>query len=192
MKEERFSAGVHRSTNSWVKKLLLDVDLRLGIGFHSPAAASNSWMLEQGTMETCAQERHISFSMRWTSLGLSVARSVCACHQCTKCKVCWGIYGVGWIFIGGIWLKGTLNASAHQTLWIISCSQICGNDFVDGPFLFQHDCAPVHKARAVKTWMSKFDAQELDWPEQNTWVPDLLVQCQSLTTSMQSEIPPDS
>ncbi|KAK1786227.1 hypothetical protein P4O66_017939 [Electrophorus voltai] len=38
--------------------------------------------------------------------------------------------------------------------------------FGDGPFLFQHDCAPVHKARSIKTWMSKFGVEELDWPAQ--------------------------
>ena len=36
----------------------------------------------------------------------------------------------------------------------------------DGPFLFQHDWAPVHKARSIKTWMSKFGVEELDWPTQ--------------------------
>lgn len=83
--------------------------------FHSPAAASDPWMLEQGTMETCPLERQNRFSIRWTSLGLSFARkSVHACLQCTKCNVRWN-YGVGWIFSGGVWLKGTLNASAHQT-----------------------------------------------------------------------------
>ena len=34
--------------------------------------------------------------------------------------------------------------------------------FGDGPFLFQHDCAPVLKARSIKTWMSEFVVEELD------------------------------
>ncbi len=42
--------------------------------------------------------------------------------------------------------------------------------FGDGPFLFQHDCAPVHKARSIKIWMSEFGVEELDWPAQS---PDL-------------------
>ena len=42
--------------------------------------------------------------------------------------------------------------------------------FGDGPFLFQHDCAPVHKARSIKTWMREFGVDELDWPAQS---PDL-------------------
>ena len=42
--------------------------------------------------------------------------------------------------------------------------------FGDGPFLFQHDCTPVHKARSIKTWMSQFGVEELGWPAQS---PDL-------------------
>ncbi|KAK3573629.1 hypothetical protein QTP86_029978 [Hemibagrus guttatus] len=45
-----------------------------------------------------------------------------------------------------------------------------GSDFGDDPFLFQHDCTPVHKARSIKTWMSEFGVEELDWPAQS---PDL-------------------
>uniref|UniRef100_A0A671TM21 Tc1-like transposase DDE domain-containing protein n=1 Tax=Sparus aurata TaxID=8175 RepID=A0A671TM21_SPAAU len=33
-----------------------------------------------------------------------------------------------------------------------------------------HDCAPVHKARSIKTWMREFGVDELDWPTQS---PDL-------------------
>ena len=39
--------------------------------------------------------------------------------------------------------------------------------FGEGPFLFQHDCAPVHKARSIKTW---FSVEELQWPAES---PDL-------------------
>jgi len=42
--------------------------------------------------------------------------------------------------------------------------------FGDGPFLFQHDCAPVHKARSIKKWLSQFGVEELDCPAQS---PDL-------------------
>jgi len=40
----------------------------------------------------------------------------------------------------------------------------------DGPFLFQNDYAPVNEARSIKTWMSEFGVEELDWPAQS---PDL-------------------
>jgi len=55
-----------------------------------------------------------------------------------------------------------------KTFWTISCSQLCGKSL--GMALFQHDCAPVHKARSIKTWMSEFGVEELDWPAQS---PDL-------------------
>ena len=54
-----------------------------------------------------------------------------------------------------------LDNSMLPTLW---------EQFGDGPFLFQHDCAPVHKARSIKTWMREFGVDELDWPAQS---PDL-------------------
>jgi len=38
--------------------------------------------------------------------------------------------------------------------------------FVDGPFLFQHDFAPVHKARSIKTWLDECGVEELEWPAQ--------------------------
>ncbi|KAK3507610.1 hypothetical protein QTP70_030801, partial [Hemibagrus guttatus] len=43
-------------------------------------------------------------------------------------------------------------------------------EFEDDPFLFQHDCTPVTKASSIKTWMSEFGVEELDWPAQS---PDL-------------------
>lgn len=42
--------------------------------------------------------------------------------------------------------------------------------FGEGPFLFQHDCGPVHKAKSTKTWFEKFGVEELQWPTQS---PDL-------------------
>ncbi|KAI4871400.1 hypothetical protein NFI96_009402 [Prochilodus magdalenae] len=47
-------------------------------------------------------------------------------------------------------MRGTLNAS--------------------GPFLFQHDRTPVHRASSIKTWRSESGVEELDWPAQS---PDL-------------------
>jgi len=35
---------------------------------------------------------------------------------------------------------------------------------------FQHDCAPVHTVRSIKTWVSEFSVEDLDWPAQS---PDL-------------------
>ena len=41
-------------------------------------------------------------------------------------------------------------------------------EFRGGPFLFQHDCAPVHEARSIKRWMSEFGVEELHWPAQSS------------------------
>ena len=51
-------------------------------------------------------------------------------------------------------VKGTLNASAYQEILDNFMLPTLWKQFGDGPFLFQHDCAPVHKARSIKTWMS--------------------------------------
>ncbi|MCI4379485.1 hypothetical protein PGIGA_G00228800 [Pangasianodon gigas] len=40
----------------------------------------------------------------------------------------------------------------------------------DKPKAHQHDNAPVHKARSMKTWFAKIDLEELECPAQS---PDL-------------------
>ena len=67
-------------------------------------------------------------------------------------------------------VKGTLNASAYQDILDNFMLPTLWEQFGDGPFPFQHDCEPVHKARSIKTWMSEFGVEELDWPAQS---PDL-------------------
>ena len=62
----------------------------------------------------------------------------------------------------------TLNASAYQETLDNSMLPTLWAQFGDGPFLFQHDCAPVHKARSIKTWMREFGVDELDWPAQSS------------------------
>ena len=54
-----------------------------------------------------------------------------------------------------------MDNSMLPTLW---------EQFGDGCFLFQHGCAPVHKARSIKTWVREFGVDELDWPAHS---PDL-------------------
>ena len=49
----------------------------------------------------------------------------------------------------------------HRTL----CQQ-----FGEGPFLFQHDNALVHKVRSRQKWFVEIDVEEIDWPAQS---PDL-------------------
>jgi len=67
-------------------------------------------------------------------------------------------------------VRGTLNASAYQEILDNLMHLTWWKQFGDGPFLFQHDCASVHKARSIKTWMSQFGVEELDRPAQS---PDL-------------------
>ncbi|KAK3570289.1 hypothetical protein QTP86_017196, partial [Hemibagrus guttatus] len=55
-------------------------------------------------------------------------------------------------------VKGTLNASAYQDILDIFMLPTLWEQFGDDPFLFQHDCTPVHKARSIKTWMIRFAA----------------------------------
>ena len=43
--------------------------------------------------------------------------------------------------------------------------------FGEGPFLFQHDNAPVHKERATQKWFVEIGVEEFDWPSQS---PDLI------------------
>ena len=54
-----------------------------------------------------------------------------------------------------------LDDSVLTTLW---------QQFWEGPFLFQHDNATVHKARSIQKWFAEIGVEELDWHAQS---PDL-------------------
>ena len=41
------------------------------------------------------------------------------------------------------------------------CFQFCGNSFWEGLFLFQHDNAPMHKARSIQKWFVEIGVEEL-------------------------------
>ena len=53
---------------------------------------------------------------------------------------------------------------------MILCFQTLCQQFGEGPFMFQHDNLPVHKANSIQKWFVEISVEELDWPAQS---PDL-------------------
>ena len=51
-----------------------------------------------------------------------------------------------------------LDDSVLPSLW---------QQFGGGPFLFQHDNAPMHKARSIQKWFVENGVEELDFPDLN-------------------------
>lgn len=57
-------------------------------------------------------------------------------------------------------LKGNFIASACQDILDNAMLQMVWTQFGEGPYLFQHDCAPVHKAKTCL----EFGVEEPDSP----------------------------
>jgi hypothetical protein len=100
----------------------------------------------------------------------------------------WGSFGLGPL----IPVKGSLNATVFNDILDDSVLPTVWQQFVEGPFLFQHDNAPMHKARSIQKWFVEIGVEELDpighlWhelerqlrarPNHPTSVPDLNHAC---------------
>ena len=82
--------------------------------------------------------------------------------------VCVTVHGVGELVV----VNGNINHQVYINVLDEILLQSIENTFGDRhtPFIFQHDNAPVHKARNVERWLDQQEIQTIQWPVQS---PDL-------------------
>ena len=154
-------------------------------GFHGRVAASKPYITKcnaKRRMQWCKSHRHWTleqwrrvlwsdasrFSI-WQSDGRVWFSGLPGERYLSDCIVLSVKYDGGGIMMWGCF-SGTVKASAYQEILDNFMLPTLWKQFGDAHFLFQHDCAPVHKARSMNTWMSEFGVEKHDWLTQS---PDL-------------------